>query len=53
LENDKSVPKQEDSAVKVKQLAEKMRFRMKEAMAQRGGSEAFVNWLQSSEEKNA
>jgi hypothetical protein len=53
LENDKRVPKDVDSAAKAKQLAEKMRFRMKEAMAQRGGSEAFVNWLQSGEAKNA
>jgi hypothetical protein len=47
LENVKTTPKAGDSAAKAKQLAEKLRFRLKEAMAQRGGSEAFVHWLRS------
>jgi hypothetical protein len=46
-------PQEKDSAVKAKRLAEELRFRLKEAMAQRGGSEAFVNWLRSGEAKNA
>jgi hypothetical protein len=47
LENVKRAPKAEDSAAKAKQLAEKLRFRLKEAMVQRGGSEEFVHWLRS------
>jgi hypothetical protein len=47
LENLKREPKAEDAAAKARQLAEKLRFRLKEAMAQRGGSEAFVHWLRS------
>jgi hypothetical protein len=47
LENIKKTAKEEDSAAKAKQLAEKLRFRLKEAMAQRGESEAFVDWLRS------
>jgi hypothetical protein len=46
-------PQENDSAVKAKRLAEEMRFRLKEAMAQRGESEAFVSWLRSGEAKNA
>jgi hypothetical protein len=42
-----TAPKAGDSAAKAKQLAEKLRFRLKEAMAQRGGSAAFVHWLRS------
>jgi hypothetical protein len=53
LENEKKAPKEEDSAAKAKQLAEKLRFRLKESMAQRGGSEAFVHWLRSGGEKGA
>jgi hypothetical protein len=47
LENVKRTPQEQDSAAKAKQLAEKLKFRLKEAMAQRGGSEAFVHWLRS------
>jgi hypothetical protein len=47
LENVKTAPKEADSEAKAKQLAEKLRFRLKEAMAQRGESEAFVHWLRS------
>jgi hypothetical protein len=53
LENDKRAPKEDDSAAKAKQLAEKLRFRLKESMAQRGGSEAFVHWLRSEIGKSA
>lgn len=47
MENVKSTPQEQDSSAKAKQLAEKLKFRLKEAMAQRGGSEAFVHWLRS------
>jgi hypothetical protein len=53
LENEKQAIKEEDSAAKVQRLAEQMRFRIKEAMAQRGGSAAFVHWLQSDGGKKA
>jgi hypothetical protein len=53
LENTKKAPKQEDSAARAKRLAEQLRFRMREAMAQRGGSEAFLHWLRSEAEKSA
>ena len=57
LENTKvaaeEAPKQEDSAARAKWLAEQLRFRLKEAMAQRGGSEAFLHWLRSDGEKHA
>jgi len=49
----KQVPRQEDSAARAKWLAEQLRFRLKEALAQRGGSEAFVHWLRSEGEKSA
>jgi hypothetical protein len=51
--NEKKADKQEDSAAKMQRLAEEMRFRIKEAMAQRGGSEAFLHWLQSDGAKKA
>ena len=47
MENGKKAEKEQNSAVKAKQLAEQMRFRVREAMAQRGGSEAFLHWLRS------
>jgi hypothetical protein len=53
LENIKNAPKLEDSAARAKRLADQLRFRMKEAMAQRGGSEAFLNWLRSDGGKSA
>ncbi|MGA3371895.1 MAG: hypothetical protein ABSC48_09060 [Terracidiphilus sp.] len=53
MENTKKAPKQEDSAARAKRLAEQLRFRMREAMAQRGGSEAFLHWLRSEAEKSA
>ena len=39
--NDKKAANEEDSAAKLRKLAEEMRFRIREAMVQRGGSEAF------------
>jgi hypothetical protein len=45
--------KQGDSAARVQRLAEEMRFRLKEAMAQRGGSDAFLHWLRSDGGKKA
>jgi hypothetical protein len=47
LENEKKTASESDSAAKLQRLNEQMRFRMKEATAQRGGSAAFVHWLQS------
>jgi hypothetical protein len=53
LENDKKAPKEDDSKAKAKQLAEKLRFRLKESMAQRGSSEAFLHWLRTDARKSA
>jgi hypothetical protein len=53
LDSVKRAPRAEDSAAKAKQLAEKLRFRLKEAMAQRGGSDAFVHWLRSDGKRSA
>jgi len=51
MENTRSapnqVPKQQDPAARTKRLAEQLRFRVREAMAQRGGSKAFLHWLRS------
>jgi len=44
---------QQDSAARVQRLAEEMRFRLKEAMAQHGGSDAFLHWLRSDGGKKA
>jgi hypothetical protein len=44
---------QQDSAARVQRLAEEMRFRLKEAMAQRGGSDAFLHWLREDGGKKA
>lgn len=44
---EKKAAKEEDSAAQVQKLAEEMRFRIREAMAQRNGSEAFLHWLRS------
>jgi beta-lactamase class D len=46
-------PKQDNSAVNPKRLAQQSRFWLKEAMAQRGGSEAFLRWLSSDVAKHA
>lgn len=47
LKAGKEAPQQENPAAKAKRLAEKSRFWLKEATAQRGGSEAFLLWLRS------
>jgi hypothetical protein len=38
-------PQQAKPVVRAKRSAEQLRFRLKEAMAQRGGSDAFLRWL--------
>ena len=53
LENDKANQNEENPAAKAKRLAERLRFRLKEASAQRGGSEAFLHWLRSDAKKGA
>jgi hypothetical protein len=53
LVKDKCADKQDSSAVKIQRLVEERRFRIKEAMAQRGGSEAFLRWLRTGEGKKA
>ena len=53
MEKVKAAPKTGDSTEKAKQLAERLRFRLKEAMAQRGGSDAFVHWLRSDGKRSA
>lgn len=53
LDKVKKMAREEDSAAKVQKLAEQMRFRLKEAMAQRGRSDAFLHWLQSDGAKKA
>lgn len=53
MENIKKTPREENSAARATRLAEQLRFRVKEAMAQRGGSEAFVRWLRSDGGKSA
>jgi hypothetical protein len=53
LENSKAKPNEENSAAKAKRLADKLRFRLKEASAQRGGSEAFLHWIRSDIGKEA
>ena len=53
LEDNKTKPIDENPAAKAKRLAEKLRFRLKEASAQRGGSEAFLHWLRSDAKKGA
>jgi hypothetical protein len=52
MELNKTKPIDENSAAKAKRLAEKLRFRLKEASAQRGGSEAFLHWLRSDSKKS-
>jgi hypothetical protein len=53
LVNEKKSAAENDSAAKLQKLAEEMRFRIKEATAQRGGSEAFLHWLRSDGGKKA
>jgi hypothetical protein len=53
VQNEKKGSMETDSTAQVQKLAEQMRFRLKEAMAQRGGSEAFLNWLRTDDAKKA
>ena len=46
-------PKQANPAARAKRSAEQLRFRLKEAMAQRGAPEAFLHWLRSNGGKHA
>ncbi|HEY1255298.1 MAG TPA: hypothetical protein VGF01_10990 [Terracidiphilus sp.] len=49
----KDAPKQVKPAARAKRSAEQLRFRLKEAMAQRGSSEAFLHWLSTDGGKQA
>jgi hypothetical protein len=53
VQEEDAVVEQENSAAHMQKMAEEMRFRLKEAMAQRGGSEAFLSWLRSDAGKKA
>ena len=57
LENSKmaveEAPKKANPAARAKRSAEQLRFRLKEAMAQRGAPEAFLHWLRSDGGKHA
>ena len=57
LENSKiaaeEAPKNVNPAARAKRTAEQLRFRLKEAMAQRGAPEVFLHWLRSNGEKHA
>ncbi|HEY1901285.1 MAG TPA: hypothetical protein VGG56_02565 [Terracidiphilus sp.] len=53
IQEENAAVEQENSAVHMQKMAEEMRFRLKEAMAQRGGSEAFLRWLRSDARKRA
>ncbi len=46
-------PKQAKPAARAKRSAEQLRFQLKEAMAQRGGSDAFLHWLSTDGGKHA
>ena len=46
-------PKKANPAARAKRSAEQLRFRLKEAMAQRGAPEAFLHWLRSDGGKHA
>lgn len=49
MENTKKELTQEEieATAKVKMLTEKLRFRLKESLAQQGDSKAFLEWLHS------
>jgi hypothetical protein len=46
-------PKQIKPVARAKRSAEQLRFRLREAMAQRGGSAAFLQWLRTDGGKHA
>jgi hypothetical protein len=49
---DKRAPQGENSAARAKRLAEQLRFKLREAMAQRGRPDAFLHWLRTDGGKN-
>ena len=53
LDTSKTKQNEENSTAKAKRLADKLRFRLKEASAQRGGSEAFLHWIRTDSKKEA
>jgi hypothetical protein len=53
LTKDQKAATEENSSAQVQRLAQEMRFRLKESMAQRGNSEAFLRWLRSDGGKKA
>jgi hypothetical protein len=57
LENSKiaaeEAPKKANPAARARRSAEQLRFRLKEAMAQRGAPEVFLHWLRSNGGKHA
>ncbi len=53
MKNEKRIPTEDESTARAKWLAEQLRFRMMESMAQRGGTEAFLQFMRSDEGKPA
>ena len=51
MQDESKAAKEEDSTAKAKVSAEQLRLRLKEALAQRGGSEVLMHWLRVDEEK--
>ncbi len=50
MEEQKIAANKEVSTAKAKELAEKLRSLLRESMAKRGGSEAFLHWLRSGDD---
>jgi hypothetical protein len=53
LEDIKSDPPQEDSAIKAKPSLEELRLRVQQALTQRGGPEVIRHWLGADDGKHA
>jgi len=51
LKIEKRIPAEDESTARAKWLAEQLRFRLMESMAQRGGSEAFLQFMRSDDGK--
>jgi hypothetical protein len=51
MEDRPKIPKEEDPAAKAKRLAEKIRGRLKDQLAKKGGSDAFLRWVRSDEDR--
>ena len=49
---DKRAPQGENSAARAKRLAAQLRFKLRDAMAQRGRPDAFLHWLRTDGGKN-